>query len=258
MSRRNATLLLALAASSVVAAQDAPPTAAELVARNLAARGGAEKWSRIHTLELRGKFDAWSDPVAMTIERARPAQYRFDYRLFGTPAVLACDGKTPWLASAALGAPEPQPIEDSWKRNVIEDSGFVSRLQQLAEDGAPMEVLGRGDVDGVAAWKLQASPAGVPSEVWYLDAKTGLELKRESTTFDVFSGAVEMPMETYYMDFREVEGVRFPFREERHFGTRYHVFELDAVRINPEIAPARFAAPKKPDAAAPPAPPSGS
>ncbi len=254
---RTALLLGALAAWGAAAAQDVTPTAAELVARNLAARGGAAKWSQIRTLELRGTFDAWSDPVAMTIERARPAQYRFDHAVFGAPAVLACDAKTPWLAAAAMGATEAQPIADPWGRNVIEDSGFISRLQQLAEDGAPLEVLGRGDVDGVAAWKLRASPTGVPTEVWYLDAKTGLELKRESTTFDVFSGAIEMPMETYYMDFREVEGVQIPFREERHFGTRYQVFLIDAARINPTIDPARFTAPKKKEAPAPEGPAPG-
>lgn len=248
---RTALLLATVVAWGATAAQDATPTAAELISRNLAARGGAERWSKIRTLELRGTFDAWSDPVAMTIERARPAQYRFDHAVLGAPAVLACDAKTPWFAAAAMGAPEAQPIADPWGRNVIEEAGFISRLQQLAEDGVPLEVLGRGDVDGVVAWKLRASPAGVPAEVWYLDAQSGLELMRESTTFDVFSGAIEMPMETYYMDFREVEGVRIPFREERHFGTRYQWFRIDAARINPKIDPARFAAPKKKDAPAP-------
>ena len=246
MSSFKTTLWIAtFVASSAALAQETTPTAAELVAKNLAARGGVETWSKVQSLELKGKFDAWSDPVPMTIERARPAKYRFEHKLFGAPAVLASDGETPWLHAAALGAEQPTPIEDGWKRNVVEDTGFVNRLQQLAEQKVPMEVLGRGDVDGVAAWKLRATPAGAPPEVWYLDARTGLELARESTTFDVFSGAIEMPMQTYYMDFREVEGLKFPFREERHFGTRYHLYEVESVKLDPALDPARFAAPKK-------------
>lgn len=241
--RRAAGLALLLVAAGGARAEDAAPTVEQLVARNLEARGGAARWKEVRTLELRGKFDAWSAPVDMTIARMRPQAYRFDYALFGAPATLASDGTTPWIAAAALGVPEAQPLDEAWKRNIVEDTGFISRLQQLAAAGAPMELVGRAQVDGTPAWKLRLAPADAPAEVWYLDAATGLELKRESTTFDVFSGAIEMPMETYYMDFREVEGLEFPFREERHFGTRYHLFVVGAVRVNPPVDPSRFAAP---------------
>lgn len=250
--RQSAMTALALITTTVATAADgATPTASALIARNLEARGGAERWSKIQTLELRGTFDAWSDPVPMTIERSRPARYRFDHTLFGSPATLGCDGTEPWIQSAVLGAAEARPLDETWRRNVLEDAGFVSRLQQLAAAGEATEVLGKTTVDGIAAWKLRVTPANVPAEIWYLDAATGLELKRESTTFDVFSGAIEMPMETYYMDFRSVDGVKIPFREERHFGTRYHVFEIQSVRLNPTIDPVRLAAPKRPAAPAP-------
>lgn len=230
---------------------EALPTASDLVARNLEARGGA-RWRDVRTIELRGTFDAWSAPVEMTIERARPQSFRFDHILFGAKATLAYDGSVVWLAAAGLGVAEPTPLEEAWKRNVTEDAALINRLQTLAEAKTPMEVLGRGDVDGVAAWKLRVSPVGGLPEVWYLDAASGLELKRESVTFDVFSGAIEMPMETYWTDFRTVDGVKIPFREERHFGTRYHIYAVKTARINPAIDPARFAAPKPPPETPPP------
>jgi hypothetical protein len=242
---------LVVAALRLGAADAHPPSAADLIARNLAARGGAERWREVRTLELRGTFDAWSAPVGMTIERSRPSSFRFDHDLFGAPATLAYDGEVVWVAAAGLGVPEPARLDDAWKRNVVEDAYLVNRLQALAEAGAPMELLGRGDVDGVAAWRLRVTPADAPPEVWYLDAATGRELKRESVTFDVFSGAIEMPMETYWADFRTVDGLTIPFREERHFGTRYHLYVVKSVRVNPPIEPSRFTAPEPP----PPAPP---
>jgi hypothetical protein len=247
---RIAVSVLTLTAPAAAVEQ---PSAEALIARNLEARGGAARWGEIKTLELRGTFDAWSEPIPMTIERARPARYRFDHSIFGTPATLGCDGTEPWIVSPIFGAAEPRPLDEAWRRNVIEDAGFVSRLQELAAAGASMEVVGKAAVEGVSAWKLRVAPADAPAEVWYLDAASSLELKRESTTFDVFSGAIEMPMETFYMDFRPVEGVRIPFREERHFGTRYHVFELQSVRVNPTIDAARLTAPKRPPAPATPA-----
>jgi hypothetical protein len=222
---------------------EAVPIAERLLARNLEARGGAARWAEVRALSIEGKFDAWSAPVPFTILRARPARYRFDHVLFGTPFTLAWDGADAWLRSEAFGAPQGAPLEEAWKRNVHEDSAFVSRLQELAAAKVPFEVAGRSDVEGVPAWTLVATPPGAPPETWYLDQASGLELKRESTTFDVFSGAIEMGMETFYMDWRDAEGLKLPFREERHFGTRYHLWIVEAVRVNPAIDDAQFVVP---------------
>ncbi len=240
------TLLGVALAGGIALADETLPSAKSLLARNLEARGGAARWRDVRALELSGTFDAWSAPVDMKIQRARPRLFRFDHTLFGAPATLAYDGNAVWISSAALGAAEPATLDEAWKRNVAEDAALVNRLQTLAEADSPVELLGRGDVDGTAAWRLRVVPSDGPPEIWFLDVTSGLELKRESLTFDVFSGAIEMPMETYWSDFRTVDGIKVPFREERHFGTRYHVYVVKTARINPPLDPARFAAPKPP------------
>jgi hypothetical protein len=182
----------------------------------------------------------------LTISRQRPNLYRFDHQLFEAPAVLACDGQRAWIQSAAFGAPAGREITEDWKRNVLEDAVFTSPLLEQAGGTAQLELIGQEQVEGALAWKIQVTPAGGSPEIWYLDAVTFLEAKRVSRTYDVFSGGVEIEMESFFMDFRPVGGVVIPFREERHFGTRYHVYQAESAEVNPALDAALFALPPPP------------
>lgn len=242
-------VVLAAAFSASFAGEAAPPDLETILSRHVEARGGAERWDAVRTLEIRGTWEAFSTPGPFTTYRAAPDRYRFEHSLFGQPAIQAHDGEHPWIQGAALGVPEPARLDQPWKRNLIEDAAFRTPLLAGPGPGRTLELVGRGDVEGTDAWVVRVERDGFPEETWYLDASTHLELKRESKTFDVFSGGIEVPMETYYDDFREVDGLILPFHEERHFGTRYHVTDIESVKIDPEIPAARFAAPPPPPAA---------
>lgn len=227
-----------------------PPTTEALLEAHAKARGGAERWEEVEALEIEGTWTAFSLDVPMTIRRMRPDLYRFDHVLFDLPATIAFDGERAWLQGAAFGAPGGTEIKDDWKRNVALDAPLGSKLTAHAAAGAKIEYLGVEDVEGESCHVLRVRPEGMPEETWYLDARTFLETKRVSRTFDLFSGpGIELEMETFFMDFREVDGVRIPFREERHFGTRYRVFEASSVKVNPGLDAAVFGMPggKSPD-----------
>jgi len=255
MSRPVAVVLVVAAAlalpGAISAAEDAAaPDLATILARHAAARGGAERWSAVRTLEITGTWEAFSTPGPFTVQRAAPDRFRFDHVLFGQPATFAYDGEHAWIQGAALGVPEPVRLDDAWKRNLIEDAALRTPLLAGPSESVALALVGPAVVDGIDTWAVDVTREGFPKETWYLDAKSYLEVKRESMTFDVFSGGIEIPMETFYDDFRTVEGLVLPFHEERHFGTRYHVTDIAAVRVDAKIDPARFAAPPPP----PPAP----
>jgi hypothetical protein len=215
-----------------------------LLQKVLEARGGEERWAQVRTLKIEGTWTAFSEDVPMTILRMRPDLYRFEHVVLGGPAVLAYDGEHAWVQGAAFGAPQGQGIAEAWKRNVIEEAPFTSKLLGHAAGGAKIELIGRERVDGRDAYVLKVEPKDRPEETWYVDCETFLETKRVSTTFDVFSGpGAQLEMETYYMEYRDVGGVMIPYREERHFGTRYNVVDASSIEINPEVDAAMFRMP---------------
>jgi hypothetical protein len=225
-------------------------TVETILAKHAAARGGEEAWKQVRSLRYQGIWEAFSTENPSTIQRLRPNLYRLDLDIFGGPATVACDGEKAWLKGASLGVPDGQEVGGGWKSNLLHDAVFGPRLLHLAGNGAEIELLGREDVEGIEAWKLKVTPPGGDEETWFLDAATFLELMRISRIHDVFSGPnIVLEMETFFMEFKPVGDVVIPFREERHFGTRYQVQQAETIEVNPEIDAAIFAVPASPQEA---------
>ena len=249
MARRTSLLfLLALALGSTLAAEpDKPLDVAAILGKLAEARGGKARWDTVKTLRIEGAWTAFSETTPMTIRRRRPDLYRFDHQVLKTPAVVAWDGQQVWVQGEAYGAPDGQKLEDDWKRNVVDEIAFDPPLLAYAASGAKIELRGSEQVEGRKTWVLAVSRKDVPDETWYVDAETFLEQKRVSKTFDMFSGpGIELEMETYYMDFRPVSGLVLPFREERHFGVRYLVYEARSIEVDPELDATVFRMPEVP------------
>lgn len=217
-----------------------------ILAIHLEAHGGASAWENVTSIKMEGVFEAFSAEAPFTIYRQRPHSYHFDHQVLGTPAVLAYDGKKPWVRSAAYGAPQGMVLTaaEGVGANVLHASPFGCPLLALQQDGADMTLVGRVPQEGHDYWQVDITDGdGHSVESWYLDVDTGLEFKRVGQTYDIFSGGIQMEMETYYSDFRQQGEVLLAFREERHFGTRYHVIQAESVTLNPDIGAGLFRVP---------------
>jgi hypothetical protein len=219
------------------------PVLAEVLARHAGGHGGHAAWKKVKSYKMEGTWEAFSDLAPFTLYRQRPNLYYFEHSVLGSPTVLAYDGSRPWVRSDAYGAPRGRVIGEDAGRNVSEDSAFGCSLLAHQAAGAAMTMDGRVSQEGSSYWQVTVTPDDGNTEIWFLDPETGLEFKRVNQTFDVFSGNIEMEMETYYLDFRQVEDVRLAFREERHFGTRYHVLQAESVKLNPAVDASLFKLP---------------
>jgi hypothetical protein len=217
-----------------------------LLAGHATAHGGLAAWKEVKSLEVEGAFEAFSVETPFVTHRQRPNLYHFEHNILGMPTVLAFDGSHAWVRSAAYGAPDGRVISEDAGRNVSEDAVFGCPLLSHQMDGVPIELIGLTRHEGTEYWELKARPADGNIETWLIDKETGLEHRRLNQTFDVFSGNIEMEMETYYLDFRQVGDIYLAFREERHFGTRYRVRQVESVKVNPSIDRDMFTAPATP------------
>ncbi|MCZ6832503.1 MAG: hypothetical protein O7F11_02025 [Acidobacteria bacterium] len=219
------------------------PDLEEILARHAQGHGGHAAWKKVKSYKMEGTWEAFSDEAPFTLYRQRPNLYYFEHNVLGAPSTLAYDGSRPWVRSAAYGAPQGRVIAEDAGRNVTEDSAFGCTLLAHQADGAAMKLDGRVPQEGSSYWQVTVTPDDGNTEIWYLDPETGLEFKRVNQTFDVFSGNIETEMETFYLDFRQVGEVHLAFREERHFGTRYHVLQAESVELNPAVDASVFKLP---------------
>jgi len=88
-------------------------TADEIVAANVAARGGLQAWRAVRTLRMTGQMDVGREmQVPFTLLLERPAKMRLEFLFDGEMVVRVFDGKSgwvrrPWPWRAGAGAAEP-------------------------------------------------------------------------------------------------------------------------------------------------------
>ena len=223
--------------------------AASWVRLHVAARGGAERWRAVRSLELTGVYSAFSFHEPFRLLRSRGDLYRLDYVVLGSPAVRARDGQGPWWLEPLLQPQAGRVDEDPYKSQLERESLFGPPLLDPEGRGIEVELLGPGEVDGRATIDLELTFPDGGEEIWHLDPETGLEVAVDAQVFDFTQGNQPMRRRTFFDDFREVEGLVLPFQVDHEFGARLEAMTVERVRIDPEIT-AEDLAPPPPEPAA--------
>ncbi|MGH8172616.1 MAG: outer membrane lipoprotein-sorting protein [Rhodanobacteraceae bacterium] len=181
----------------------------ELLAKNLAARGGADKVAAIKTLKCEGslRFGGQFELTFVQYQKA-PDKLRNEASLQGLTAVQAWDGKEAWQISPFQGRKDPEKMTADDARSLADDAPIAGALIGAADRGAKVEYLGTEDVDGTQAHKLKVTLKNGDIEYVYLDPDHFLEIRTVAQR-SVRGTLVETI--TDYGDYEEVAGVFFPF-----------------------------------------------
>jgi len=247
MTRRlTAGIALALAFSLAAPAQEAAkesPSAEEIVARYVAARGGADRWSEVHSLRATGSYSAFSFKAGFALLRQRGDFYRLDFEMLQSPAVRARDDSGAWGLHKLLW-PEPTRLDESpYNPQFEREAVFGPLLLDPTTRGVSVAALGPGEIDGITTVGLAIVLEDGREEVWHLDAKTYLEVAIESEVVDFTQARDPVRQRTFFDDFRPVDGLVLPHWVEHEFNHRLEGMTIEAWELNPELAPDAFSPP---------------
>ena len=205
--RRTLWLALFLALSICAIGQ----TADELVAKNIAAKGGLDKIHAIKSLRYSGRFQQ-GDFTAEVAEFAKaPDLVRETFTLQGMTQIQAYDGKTGWQISPFQGRKDPEMLGEDDLRDIQEDADFYGPLVDAKEKGNTIEYLGHAQVDGDDAYRLKVTLKNGDIEYFYLDPDTYLEIRIEKQ--QIIRGSVRESV-TNLGSYKQVDGVYYPFSIE--------------------------------------------
>ena len=196
--------MLLLVATSVQAM-----TADELVAKNLAARGGLDKIHAITTLKLEGKMRIGGQfELAFTSYQKAPDSTRIEATLQGMTQIQAWDGKEAWQISPFQGRRDPERMSGDDAKGLSDDASIGGPLVDWKARGSTLAYLGTEDIDGTEAHKLKVTLKNGDIEYVYLDPDYFLTIR---TVSQMTVRGTLVKSVTDYGDYERIKGVYFPF-----------------------------------------------
>jgi len=233
------TLAVSLVWGFDTASAQAGLSAAQIVDKNVAARGGLQAWRAVQTLSLQGKMGAGGnqratlpvqgpDPkksgitlphrpaeeaqLPFLMEMKRPRKVRVEVQFKGETAVQVYDGTNGWKLRPFLNRHEIEPYSDEELKIASNQEDLDGPLVDYAAKGSHVELDGKEKVEGHDTYRLKVSEKnGHTFHVW-VDAETFLEAKIEGEPRRL--DGTDHPVEVYYRDYRTVDGLRIPFALE--------------------------------------------
>ena len=232
---------LVLAAS---AARGQTPTVDEIVAKNLAARGGLDKLRGLQTMKMTGTINVQGMDMPLTVMTKRPNLLFQEMTMQGQRMVSAFDGAKVWAINPMLG-PGPRELTGQQADMIRDQASFDGPLVNYKDRGDTLEMAGSADLGGAKVWKLKLTrKIGGRSMFIYVDADTGLE-KQWSATVD--QSGMTIDVDTVMLDYQPTpEGVLVA-RSMRTLvgGQQQGLLKVLTVEYNAPIEDAAFQMPAK-------------
>src|SRR5213595_1137751 len=197
-------------AVTAVCAQDKPQlTVDELVAKNVAAKGGADALRCLQSVRFTGKMlvNEGQFQLAYVETKKRPGEVRSEATLQGMTAIQAYDGEQGWKVYPFQGRKDPEKMSADDTKSLIEEAEIDGPLVDWKAKGSTVEYLGTEDVDGTPAHKLKVVRKNGDVSFVYLDPDHFLEIR--VVTQRMRHGAHE-EVETDLGDYEKAGGVFVP------------------------------------------------
>jgi outer membrane lipoprotein-sorting protein len=234
---------LTIAAAILAAAPAAAQTADEIIAKNLAAKGGLEKLRAVKTIRMTGRMTVGPGIEApIVLEIKRPNSMRMDFTIQGMVGSQAYDGSSGWSLMPFGGSKVPQQMTAEEATLAEEQADIDGPLIDYKAKGNTVELLGKETVEGAQAYKLKVTLKNGVVRTMYVDAEHFLEIKEESKR--TIRGT-EMEMETIVGDYKEVDGLMLPHSVDAGAkgSPQRQKLVIEKIEINVPIDDARFKMP---------------
>jgi hypothetical protein len=226
------TLLVSCSASSPVD---------EIVASNLAARGGKDRIQALQSYRATGRATASGGRVArVTYEIKRPGLFRLEFSSQGTKAVFAHDGESGWQVAPLEGQLEPQRTTPDIDQGFGSDERDIEGpLVDWREKGHLVELAGHEVLDGGEAFKLAITLTDGTVRYDYIDVESRLIVRSDLSRM---VRGEDVVLVDRFSDFREVGGLVFPHVIETQVKDRPEAIRIvvETIELDPDLGDERF------------------
>ena len=225
------------------------PSADQVLDKYIQAVGGTQRLATFTSLIGKGTYQGYDDPGKLPIEVYAKAPGQVAQIVHGASGDSSWidDGRSVWVAQPDTDAPVPVlalTAGDLDGAHVEAALFFPGRVKQLLTKwrvGIPLTE------DDQVFTEVQGTTAGGNNVKLYFDPSSGLLMRMvRYTTLPV--GLI--PTQIDYADYRDVSGIKIPFRVTKTWVDGRSITEFSEVRPNTQIDAAKFLKPATPVAPA--------
>ena len=254
-------------------------SAAEVVARNIQARGGLSAWRAVQTMSMEGKMGAGGNrrgvlpgtlppdqaqqlpqraaeeaQLPFTMELERPRKVRIELQFNGKEAIQVYDGVNGWMIRPYLNRLDTEAFSEDQLKAASRQADLDGYLVDYATKGTKIDLEGMEKVEDRDTYRLKLTlKDGQTVHIW-IDAETFLETKMDGQPRRL-DGKLH-PVEVYLRDYRLISGLLIPFVLEtkilpvgapgQHVRTSdvpVEKINIEKVVINPKLDASHFSKP---------------
>ncbi len=246
------TKALGLALLCLLPTAAAAQTADEILAKVMAARGGLDKLRSIHSERVSGHIAFGEVAGPFVVELQRPLKMHMELIIQNMTMVRVYDGRSAgWANNPFAGKMNPDPMSEDELKSITEESDFDGPLVDYKEKGNQVELVGKDKFNDKDAWRVKLTTKNGDARYYLFDADSFLLLKWEGKR--KYEGQ-ELPVESYFSDYREVGGLKFAFEIDSGSSANEitQKLSIEKIELNPQLNEAEFSKPATPVAPASP------
>lgn len=199
----------------------------EILRAHLDATGGLDRWNSVRNVVIDGVFEITGQGIigSVRIVSQAPNLFIIMTDIGGLQTYEGHDGKEVWLFDSVGGI----QILDGDERTHHLAQGSLDRFQQWRDYYSTADILPNERIDGVSARVVAFRYADGGSEKMYFNAHSGRLMRVQGA---MFSAEGPHPILTDFHEFRSVQGLEFPMREEVRIGATRIILIKKNIAVN--------------------------
>jgi outer membrane lipoprotein-sorting protein len=214
--------LIALLAVLAVPVLGSAQTAEEIIAQNIAARGGTAKFAAVHSLRVATvDHTNWGGTGSSVLQLMRLERIRVDYSWQANRkselirVIMSSDGKEGWWADAHKGLQTPNTMTVAQIEPLREGALglWATSLGDLNAAGFKVELVGSETVDGKPCYKIRFTTQSGQERYAYYDAKSFLVIRYDVV---VHGKKNDKTLTVDVSDYKSERGILFPHMFTAH------------------------------------------
>lgn len=222
--------LLVMASAFTVKAQ----TADEIIAKHIAAIGGADNWKKVNSMKMEGVLQVQGAEVNVTVTVLHGKGMRQDISVMGMTGYEIVTPTEGWDFMPFQGQTEPEAKTPEELAEAQDNLDAQGELIDYAAKGHKVELLEMEDVEGTKCYKLKVTKKGGSVSTLYFDPKSYYIIQSKSIQK---ANGQEMEVTTSFSNYEKMpEGIVVAKSMTLPFGE----MNMTKITVNPVVEESFF------------------